>query len=127
MKQFSKVTPAALSAALARCASDRDLQEAARSLGRKLAQEDGTGNAVKIVDDFVVKELDTGRWRAKFEQHTQQLRDMQARSPLGCLAWIARLLCSPGLETNRFLPRLAMPKDISSNTEPHHVLSRGGA
>merc|ERR1712083_181905 len=60
MKQFSKVTPAALAAALTQTVSDRGMQERARTLGQQLMLEDGPSNAARVVDDFLVNELDTG-------------------------------------------------------------------
>lgn len=123
LKQFSRVTPATLADALTRCMSDPDVRENARLLGQQLKNEDGLGVAVTIVEDFVVNELDTGMWKAKHEMRTRQMREMQAREPPGCLAWIARL-CSSGSEA-RFLPHLTM-----SNTDHDcvpGVPSRGGA
>merc|ERR1711920_1002147 len=104
MKQFSKVTSASLAAALTRCACDRDMQERSRVLGQQLQQEDGLGNAVRAVENFIVDELDTGKWKAKFDKRTEQIEALHARPAPGCLSWLVRLLCSP--EPNRFLPPL---------------------
>merc|ERR1711972_1103350 len=117
MKQFSKVTPAALATALTQSVSDRGMQERARTLGQQLRMEDGPSNAARVVDDFIVNELDTGRWKAKFEQHTLQRRELQARKPPGCLAWIARLLCSR--EPNRFLEQKTLPKEFAAASSRH--------
>merc|ERR1712066_926350 len=111
LKQFSKVTPAALAAALTRCVTDRSMQERSRALGTRLRKEDGPGNAVRVVETFITEELDTGRWKAKFEQRAQQMRALKAQAPPGCLAWVARLLCSA--EPNRFFHRL--PKQAVAN------------
>merc|ERR1712176_513019 len=110
LKQFSRVTPAILADALTQCTSDPDMRENARILGQQLKNEDGLGSAVRIVEDFIVNELDTGMWKAKHEVRTQQMREMQARKPPGCLAWITRL-CSSGSEI-RFLPYLTMSKHV---------------
>jgi UDP:flavonoid glycosyltransferase YjiC (YdhE family) len=127
LKQFSRVTPATLADALTQCMSDPDMQENARSLGQQLKNEDGLGNAVRIVEDFIVNELDTGMWKAKHTVRTQQMRNIQARKPPGCLAWITRLCCS-GSQT-RFLPHLTMSKHVPNKTHDcvSGVLSRGGA
>jgi len=105
MKQFSKVSPTDLANALTQCLSDRGMQERCQVLGRKLMEEDGPLNAVAVIDDFFVKELDTGKWKARFDERALQLKEMQAQPPPGILAWAARLLWSQ--EPNRFLPRIA--------------------
>eukprot|EP00931_Biecheleriopsis_adriatica_P104473 TRINITY_DN79143_c0_g1_i1.p1 TRINITY_DN79143_c0_g1~~TRINITY_DN79143_c0_g1_i1.p1 ORF type:complete len:562 (+),score=105.37 TRINITY_DN79143_c0_g1_i1:78-1688(+) len=127
LKQFSRVTPAALAVALMQCMSDRFMRENARSLGQQLMNEDGLGSAVRIVDDFIVNELDTGMWKAKHEMRTQQMREMQARKPPGCLAWITHL-CSSGSKTWS-LPQLNVSKDVADTNHDHvtGVFSRGGA
>merc|ERR1719401_740973 len=122
LKQFSKVTPAALASALTRCVSDRSMQERSRALGTQLRKEDGPGNAVRIVETFITEELDTGRWKAKFEQRNQQTRALKAQAAPGCLAWVARFLCSA--EPNRFFPRL--PK-LAEGNSPSRRGQRGGA
>merc|ERR1711972_622640 len=122
MKQFSKVTPAALAAALTQTVSDQRMQERSRALGTQLLKEDGPGNAVRVVETFITEELDTGRWKAKFEQRNQQMRALKAQAAPGCLAWVARFLCSA--EPNRFLPRL--PK-LAEGTSLSHRSQQGGA
>merc|ERR1712190_593300 len=111
-------------AALTQTVSDRGMQERARTLGKQLMMEDGPSNAARVVDDFIVNELDTGRWKAKFEQHTLQRRELQARKPPGCLAWIARLLCSR--EPNRFLHQTRVCQMNSRQTATSVMLPRPG-
>jgi sterol 3beta-glucosyltransferase len=127
LKQFSRVTPAILAYALVQCMSDPDMRENALFLGQQLKNEDGLGNAVRIVEEFIVNELDTGMWNAKHEVRTQQMRDMQARKPPGCLAWITRL-CSSGPKT-RLLPYVTTSKHMAHTSHDcvRGVLSRGGA
>jgi len=125
LKQFAKVAPADLAGALTKCISDRGMQERSRALGQQLLEEDGPGNAVRAVNNFITEELDTGRWKAKFEQRSQQFKVLQTRAAPGCLAWIARLLCSS--EPNRFLPRLPKPSKADNSSSPSRRCQHGGA
>jgi len=94
MRQFAKVTVADLAAALTRCTTNAKLIATAHLLGEKLRSEDGLRNAVKVVDDFIVQEVDSGKWRLRSDRRAKQMMLFQARQSPGCLAWVGRLCCS---------------------------------
>merc|ERR1719159_1130679 len=60
MPQFSKVTVEQLSKAMKTCVQDEKIIKKSQVMGEKLLKEDGLGQAVKVVDNFIINELDTG-------------------------------------------------------------------
>ncbi|CAK0896764.1 unnamed protein product [Prorocentrum cordatum] len=94
MRQFAKVTAADLAGALERCTTDRQLIAKARSVGEELRAEAGLSNAVRAVDEFIVREVDTGEWSRNLQRRAGELALLRARRAPGCLAWLGRLCCS---------------------------------
>jgi len=92
-RQFSKVDVRGLAAALKRCTTDEAVIEKAKALGQTLRAEDGLGNAVSIIDKFIVKEVDTGKWRAKFLKRAAEMTHLQAQRSPSFLSFLARCMC----------------------------------
>jgi len=95
LRQFSKVTVSDLAAALKRCVSDEEMVHTAKAFGQSLRAESGLSNAVSVVDNFFVDEVDSGRWLEKFERRAAEMRHLQRQRAPHWLAWFARLVCSP--------------------------------
>merc|ERR1719203_2099760 len=66
MKQISKVTPGALAQAIAKAKAPA-MAKAASDLGGRLQAEDGLGMGVKAVDDWIMENVVTGKYREKRE------------------------------------------------------------
>jgi len=94
MRQFAKVTVADLAAALRRCTTNANRIATAHLLGEKLRQEDGSRYVVKVVDDVIVQEVESGKWKLRSDRRAKQMRLLQARPSPGCRAWVGRLCCS---------------------------------
>jgi len=96
LKHISKVKAEELAKALKRCTSDKQLINSSRKLGERLRAEDGLGAAVRAVDDFIVEELDTGAWQARFDDRREELRELRAQPKRCCSGarWLGRMWCS---------------------------------
>jgi len=94
MKQFAKVTVADIAGALERCTTDGQMIATARSVGDTLRAEDGLRNAVRAVDEFIVQEVDTGKWSARSRRRAEEMAFLRTRKPPSCLAWVGRMCCS---------------------------------
>merc|ERR1711972_1297570 len=92
--QLSKVTPSILASALSRCMTDTEIIQKAKAMGEKLRAENGVANAVKLLEDFILDDVDTGKYKASVARFTEQISQIRAR-PMGCFAWIGQLCCSP--------------------------------
>jgi len=108
-----KVTVADLAAALTRCTTNANVIATAHLLGEKLRSEDGLRNAVKVVDDFIVQEVDSGKWRLRFDRRAKQMRLLQARQSPGFLTGVWRLCCRRA------------PNDYSVKLPEDHANKRG--
>mmetsp|Transcript_30710 Transcript_30710/g.95467 ORF Transcript_30710/g.95467 Transcript_30710/m.95467 type:complete len:511 (-) Transcript_30710:423-1955(-) len=92
LKQFGKLKVADLVKALKRCTTDTALAEKARKLGETTMAEDGVGNAVRVIDKFMVDEVATGKWLAAADKSFAKIEKMR-QHPMRCVSWVNRLWC----------------------------------
>lgn len=90
---LGKLTVSQLAQAMVTCTADRQMNERAVAMGLKLRAENGLAIAVKAVDDFIVCQLDTGKYAATKAERSQQVAKLRSKPALGCLAWTCGLLC----------------------------------
>jgi sterol 3beta-glucosyltransferase len=87
MPAFRRVTAQSLAAAISLATADKAMLARAHELGEALRGEDGLGSAVAALDAFVAEELDTGRWRAAFDEALKRRRE----PPEGRLRWFLKM------------------------------------
>jgi len=92
MKQLSKVTPAALAQAISK-AKDPAMVQAASDMGERLRAEDGLGNAVKALDNWIMENVVTGKHKEKREAQVKMIQQMRAQGEPSCFWWLGRLCC----------------------------------
>merc|ERR1719471_2241972 len=79
--QLRKMTDRVLGNAIKKCATDVGMQKRAASLGEKLRQEDGPGNAARVIDQFFTEQVATGEWARKRAEHLRAAVAPQAAAP----------------------------------------------
>lgn len=72
---LAKLTPAELAEAIQTCGADEKSRATARVMGDKISAEGGVAKAVEIVGRWISGELDTGKWRQKFEAREQEFEE----------------------------------------------------
>merc|ERR1712045_910506 len=89
-----KLTAQELAAAIRKCCEDGGIRANARKLGEQIAKEDGVGRSIKVLKEFLHRDLKTGRWKEKHlarKEAVKQLRTANAHlSPIALLdtaAW----------------------------------------
>jgi len=117
LRQFSKVTVADLATAINKCVTDKKMRDNAKAFSEKLRTEGGLRNAVQIVDDFTLNEVDTGKWRAKLETRCLQMRQLRQK-PEGCFSWLADIC---GVGGSDHLVKVAKTT-LDSSCEPSHTM-----
>mmetsp|Transcript_132933 Transcript_132933/g.255950 ORF Transcript_132933/g.255950 Transcript_132933/m.255950 type:complete len:117 (+) Transcript_132933:3-353(+) len=93
MKQFSKVTADALAQAISKAKAPAMVQ-AASDLGERMMAEDGLGNAVKAVDNWIMDNVATGKYKEKREAQTKMIKQMRLHGEPSCFWWLGRLCCA---------------------------------
>lgn len=78
MPHLSKVSVEQLAKAIQTCVQDENVASKSREMGERVLKEDGNAKAVDIIDRFIADELETGKWKVKFEQQTNDYRNMQS-------------------------------------------------
>lgn len=86
-KHLRKISARELADALAKCAGSRDagtggdrhdddddssMRSNCKRVAAALEKEDGIGNAIQVMEEFVVTKLDTGEWNNEFEARLEQ-------------------------------------------------------
>jgi len=111
------VTVADLATAINKCVTDKKMRDNAKAFSEKLRTEGGLRNAVQIVDDFTLNEVDTGKWRAKLETRCLQMRQLRQK-PEGCFSWLADIC---GVGGSDHLVKVAKTT-LDSSCEPSHTM-----
>merc|ERR1712194_928926 len=93
LPQFQKVTVAALSGALKKCAGDKEMQTKCAEVAAKLKEEKGVEAATEEIKRVLAEEVGTGKWKQKLDERKEELRKHKHRSP-GFLGWVGRICCS---------------------------------
>lgn len=63
--QLSGLTALELGDAIKKCLAEDGIISAAREAGAKLTAEDGCGNFLRVLDDWLVAQFTTGKWLKK--------------------------------------------------------------
>jgi len=93
LPQFSSVKVGQLVKALKKCSEDSAIIQKARAMGEKVTSEDGVNEAVRVIDDFLVDEVSTGKWRLAFDEKNTNFQKLKSQAPPGCMGWFARMCC----------------------------------
>lgn len=91
--QIGRVLPQNLADAMVRALHDAELVTRAAEVGRRLHSEDGLGNAIKVIDEFITQDLTTGVWRSKRAHLKAELRKLSKPSFLTRLGYLCSDLC----------------------------------
>jgi len=124
MPQFSKVTVASLAAALNKCINDKRMIARAQDLAKKLKLEEGERQAVSVIDEFIVNEVNTGAYNTKFKKRVQEMNHLRNKKPFNCLTWTCRMLCS--LTPNDYSVRLHGTKNLHGTPQRSGPVLLGG-
>jgi UDP:flavonoid glycosyltransferase YjiC (YdhE family) len=74
-EQLSKLSAEKLGNAIKRCLTEDSIISSAVKAGKELRAEDGCANFMKILDDWVVSDFATGKWRAKHDELLQECKE----------------------------------------------------
>jgi len=82
LEKLSEVTVDQLSQAIEHALSDGAMKETCRLVSQQLESEDGLGNTVREIQDFLEREVDTGRWMTRFNERCQlEAHESDAHNP----------------------------------------------
>jgi sterol 3beta-glucosyltransferase len=90
MPAFKKITARALAEAIRLATTDEKMKTRSEELGEVLRADDGLQRAVDALDAFVRDELETGRWRAAFDETLQN----RSKRPMRSLRWFMKMRSS---------------------------------
>jgi len=72
----TSVTSTELSEAIKKCTEDKTIQSTVATVGAKMRLEDGAGNAVTAIDQFVKGTLRTGEWMQELDRNHPKFKTM---------------------------------------------------
>jgi len=94
LPQVSRLEPEELADAMRRATTDAQLARRAEEVGRQLQAEDGSQNAVDVLDRFIAGELVTGAWRSSHAQVILSAKKLERPGLTATLGVLCRLLCN---------------------------------
>jgi len=96
-KQFHKLNVKGLTAALQKVLLNEKMKAKCIEARDQMREEDGLGNTVAIVDKFFVDDVDTGRWRQRFEDRQREVEELGRRFPKNKSFLGSYLCCGAGM------------------------------
>lgn len=122
--QFAKVTAEELGKAIRTCCEDKSIQENARKLADKMAQEDGCARAQQVIERFLNDEYKTGKWKQRITKvHATQLETRLRKKKMKKEAVFSQW----NVEVSKKYPAMAEynAKQIDLMTQMAHLAQKG--